>query len=64
MTKNPLHHNGMFATPEGMNRDQIKTATRAELIDYLESWGFQCYDHESTSTLRDAALENYNTEES
>jgi hypothetical protein len=47
-----------------MNRDDIENATRAELIRYLESWGFQCYDHESTFELRHAALENHDCEES
>jgi hypothetical protein len=46
-----------------MSRDQIETATRDELISYLESWGFQCYDYESTSELRHAALENHDCEE-
>lgn len=45
-----------------MSIDTIKNMTRDELIFYLTSWGFQCYDHESTATLRKAALENYQTE--
>jgi hypothetical protein len=40
----------------------IAKATREELIAYLTSWGFQCYDHEPTSALRLAALENFKTE--
>jgi hypothetical protein len=40
----------------------IDTASRAELIAYLENWGFQCYDHETDDELRDAARENFNTE--
>ncbi len=35
---------------------------RAALIAYLEGWGFQCYDHETTDELRAAALENFETE--
>lgn len=45
-----------------MTLSEIRTATRVELIAYLEGWGFQCYDNETTSTLRDAAVENYRTE--
>jgi hypothetical protein len=47
-----------------MTHEEIKQATRDELIAYLEGWGFQCYDHETTSELRDAALENATTEDS
>ncbi len=45
-----------------MTAAEIKSMTRAELGAYLESWGFQCYDHESAATLRAAALENFKTE--
>lgn len=45
-----------------MTRHEIKTMTRKQLIAYLESWGFQCYDHETTRQLREAAIENFNTE--
>jgi len=40
----------------------VKTATRRELIAYLESWGTACYDDESTSLLREAAIETFETE--
>jgi len=40
----------------------IQQATREELTDYLESWGFQVYDDEETIELRIAALENFETE--
>lgn len=46
-----------------MTLEEINTATRDELIDYLTSWGFQCYDHETTSELRVAAIDNHNTEQ-
>lgn len=46
-----------------MRRCDIDTATRDELIAYLESWGYQCYDNETTTELREAALENFNTED-
>lgn len=45
-----------------MTRSELLTATRAELVAYLEAWGFQCYDYESTADLREAALENHRTE--
>lgn len=44
------------------SRSDIANATREQLIAYLESWGFQCYDHETTDELREAALENWDTE--
>ena len=47
-----------------MTLEELNTATRGELIDYLEGWGFQCYDHETTSELRCAAIDNYTTEQS
>ncbi len=43
-------------------RQELEQASRAELIAYLESWGFQCYDSETDDELRAAALENYYTE--
>lgn len=46
-----------------MTRDELQQASRAELVAYLESWGFQCYDSETTDELRDAAIENHLTEE-
>jgi len=45
-----------------MNIIEIKNATKQELIEYLESWGFAAYEGESIATLREAALENYWTE--
>ena len=45
-----------------MSKAEIANMTRAELIQYLERWGFRCYDHEFTSELRTAALENHKTE--
>ena len=42
--------------------EDIENATRNELIGYLESWGCACYDDESTSLLREAALETFETE--
>lgn len=45
-----------------MSRQEIEQMTRDELVKYLESWGFQCYDSETTDELREAALENFDTE--
>lgn len=45
-----------------MTRAELQRADRAALIAYLEHWGYQCYDHESTATLRRAALANFDTE--
>ncbi len=44
-------------------RDDISTATREELVALLEGdFCVQCYDSESTSELREAAYENWDTE--
>ena len=47
-----------------MNLTEIKNATRQELVEYLEGYGFQVYPDESMKTLRNAAMENYWTENS
>ena len=41
---------------------EIKKATRHELVVYLEAWGTACYDDESTSLLREAAVDTFKTE--
>ena len=41
---------------------QLKNATRKQLIAYLEGWGYQCYPHETTAQLREAAILNFQTE--
>jgi len=41
---------------------QINRASRQELVEYLESWGTACYDDESTSLLREAAIDTFKTE--
>lgn len=44
-------------------RDDIRTATRDELVALLEGdFCVQCYDHESTAELREAAYQNWDTE--
>lgn len=40
----------------------IRDASRADLVSYLESWGFQCYERETDAELRAAAQQNFETE--
>ena len=42
--------------------EDIQTASREEIVQYLEGWGVACYDNESTSLLREAAIDTFNTE--
>lgn len=42
--------------------NDILDATRKELVQYLEGWGIACYAYESTSILREAAIETFETE--
>jgi hypothetical protein len=41
---------------------EVQNASRQELVQYLESWGTACYDDESTSLLREAAIDTFKTE--
>jgi len=43
--------------------EEIEVAGREEVIQYLEGWGVACYDDESTSLLKAAAIETFETEE-
>ena len=43
--------------------EEIEVASREEIIQYLEGWGVACYDNESTSLLREAAIETFEAEE-
>ena len=45
-----------------MTLPELQAAPRAQLQDYLESWGAAVYDHESTELVREAALQNHATE--
>ena len=45
-----------------MNMQELESATRDELIDYLTDWGYMCYEHETTDELREAAILNFMTE--
>jgi hypothetical protein len=45
-----------------VSSEELKTADRAALVSYLESWGFACHDNETTEELRTAALLNHETE--
>ncbi len=40
----------------------LETATRTELVQFLELRGSACYDDESTELLRAAALDEYDGE--
>ena len=42
--------------------EEVQNASRQELVQYLESWGTACYDDESTSLLREAAIDTFETE--
>jgi len=42
--------------------EDIQRASRQELVQYLENWGTACYDDESTSLLREAAVDTFETE--
>tara|TARA_R110000824_G_scaffold41357_2_gene123071 strand:+ start:192 stop:341 length:150 start_codon:yes stop_codon:yes gene_type:complete len=44
------------------NLEQIRQASRQKLVEYLESWGTACYDDESVSLLREAAIDTFKTE--
>ena len=43
--------------------EDIHRASRAQLVEYLEAWGTACFDDESTSLLREAAIDTFNTED-
>lgn len=46
-----------------LSRDDIAIATREELVVMLEQdYCIQCYDHETTDELREAAYQNWDTE--
>ena len=46
-----------------LSREDIATATRDELVTLLEGdFSIQCYDHETTDELREAAYQNWDTE--
>ena len=42
--------------------EDIQRASREEIVQYLEGWGAACYDDESTSLLREAAIDTFETE--
>jgi len=45
-----------------MTEEELQTASREELIDYLTDWGYMCYERETTDELREAAILNFLTE--
>ena len=52
---------GKFIT---VTREFIRRMDRAELVAHLESRGMACYDDESTSLLREVALDDFENESS
>ena len=54
--------NGMGDNYRSNTREHIERMTRCELVEWLEFRGCACYDDESTSLLRDCALEDYDCE--
>ena len=44
------------------SRSDIYYASRTELVDYLENWGFAVSSRENTDTLRDAAIDCFDAE--
>jgi len=60
---------GLVVVFEGLNcgfrtmtREYIDRMSRAELEEWLEFRGFAVYDDESTSLLRDVALDDFDSE--
>lgn len=45
-----------------VSRRDLERASRAELVEYLESRGSACFDDESTELLRAAALDDWDGE--
>ena len=43
-------------------RSDIYYASRCELTEFLENWGFAVYDHEDTDSLREAAIDCFDDE--
>ena len=53
---------GMNCGFRTMTREFIERMSRSELVEWLEFRGMACYDDESTSLLRDVALDDYDQE--
>jgi len=45
-----------------VRRRDLESASRSELVSYLESRGSACYDDEAVELLRKAALEDFDAE--
>ena len=45
-----------------VSRRYLETARRHQLVEFLEMRGSACYDDESTELLRDAALDDWDSE--
>jgi hypothetical protein len=52
-------HTGEYVN---IDRRYLEDASRSELVQFLELRGSACYDDESTTLLREAALDDYDTE--
>ena len=53
---------GMSCGFRAVTREFIERMTRAELEEWLEFRGFAVYDDESTTLLRDCALDDFDNE--
>lgn len=45
-----------------VSRRCLEHASRTQIVDFLEARGAACYDYESTELLREAALEDWDSE--
>ncbi len=45
-----------------VTRPYLETARRHQLVEFLEMRGSACYDDESTELLREAALDDWDSE--
>jgi hypothetical protein len=52
-------HTGEYVN---IDRRYLEDASRSELVQFLELRGSACYDDESTTLLREAALDDYDRE--
>ena len=53
-------HTGAFVHQERSNFDHM---SRSDLVTYLEARGHACFDDESTSLLRECAIDDFDSEQ-
>ena len=53
---------GMHCGWRCTNKLVIEQMTRPQLVEWLEFRGMACYDDESTESLRETAIEDYDDE--